>query len=215
MAKSQKWHKKQNGHQKWNYKLVTPSENVLTNAPWLKSEHRQVQPIRAMTGETEARPRRPKLRGRESWFQTDAAGCWGRAETETGKNCLEARQLPRGLHHCGIPTISGAARVGRGKASPYGWTSKNYVICVCAFIVMELLRTTRQIHCKAVEQRATFIHRQYKRDWGTSYSRPPIDPYLTSPRYKILAAPLPTILPNFIEIAWGFSFLRMRQFVHP
>jgi len=26
--------------------------------------------------------------------------------------------------------------------------------------------------------------------WGTSYSRPPIDPYLTSPCYKILAAPL-------------------------
>ena len=25
---------------------------------------------------------------------------------------------------------------------------------------------------------------------GTSYSRPPIDPYLTSPCYKILAAPL-------------------------
>ena len=38
-----------------------------------------------------------------------------------------------------------------------------------------------QIHCKAVEQRATLIHRQYNRDWGTSYSRPPIDPYLTSP----------------------------------
>ena len=46
---------------------------------------------------------------------------------------------------------------------------------------MELLRITRQIHCKAVEQRATLIHRQYGRDWGTSYSRPPIDPYLTSP----------------------------------
>ena len=47
---------------------------------------------------------------------------------------------------------------------------------------MELLRVTRQIHCKAVEQRATLIHiRQYNRDWGTSYSRPPIDPYLTSP----------------------------------
>ena len=45
---------------------------------------------------------------------------------------------------------------------------------------MELLRITRQIHCKAVEQRATLIHRQYNRDWGTSYSRPPIDPYLTS-----------------------------------
>jgi len=46
---------------------------------------------------------------------------------------------------------------------------------------MELLRITRQIHCKAVEQRATLMHRQYNRDWGTSYSRPPIDPYLTSP----------------------------------
>ena len=51
---------------------------------------------------------------------------------------------------------------------------------MCAFIVMELLRITRQIHCKAVEQRATLIHRQYNRGWGTSYSRPPIDPYLTS-----------------------------------
>jgi len=46
---------------------------------------------------------------------------------------------------------------------------------------MELLRITRQIHCKAVKQRATLIHRQYNRDWGTSYSRPPIDPYLISP----------------------------------
>ena len=46
---------------------------------------------------------------------------------------------------------------------------------------MELLRITRQIHCKAVEQRATLIHRQYNRDWGTSYSTHPIDPYLTSP----------------------------------
>ena len=46
---------------------------------------------------------------------------------------------------------------------------------------MELHRITRQIHCKAVEQRATLIHRQYNRDWGTSYSRPTIDPHLTSP----------------------------------
>ena len=46
---------------------------------------------------------------------------------------------------------------------------------------MELLRITRQIRCKAVEQTATLIHRQYNQDWGTSYSRPPIDPYLTSP----------------------------------
>ena len=48
------------------------------------------------------------------------------------------------------------------------------------------------MHYKAVEQRATLIHRQYNRDWGTSYSRPPIDSYLTftSPCYKILSAPL-------------------------
>ena len=73
-----------------------------------------------------------------------------------------------------------------GKLPLYGCTSENYVICVymCvlnAFIVMELLRITRQIHCKAVEQKATLIHRQYNRDWGTSYSRPPMDAYLTSP----------------------------------
>ena len=52
---------------------------------------------------------------------------------------------------------------------------------MCAFIFMELLSITRQIHCKAVEQRATLIHRQYNRDWGTSYSRPLIDTYLTFP----------------------------------
>ena len=28
------------------------------------------------------------------------------------------------------------------------------------------------------------IHRQYNRDWGTSYSRPSIDPYVTSPVKK-------------------------------
>ena len=75
---------------------------------------------------------------------------------------------------------------------------------------MELLRITRQIHCKAVEQRATLIHRQYNRDWGTSYSKPPIDQYLTSPCYKILAAPLLrgtscTTNPQQIEIEWSYS----------
>jgi len=49
---------------------------------------------------------------------------------------------------------------------------------------MELLLITRQIHRKAVEQRATLIHRLYNQDWGTSYSRPPIDSYLTPPCYK-------------------------------
>ena len=74
-------------------------------------------------------------------------------------------------------TVSVAPPEGKGGSfPPYGWASKNYVICVivCAFIVMKLLRITRQIHCKAVEQIATLIHRQYSRDWGTSYSRPPI-----------------------------------------
>ena len=70
---------------------------------------------------------------------------------------------------------------GRGEASPL-WVDVQKLcnMIVCAFIVMELLRITRQIHCKAVEQRATLIHRQYSRDLGTSYSRPPLDPYLTS-----------------------------------
>ena len=85
----------------------------------------------------------------------------------------------------------GAARGKGGSFLPMGERLK-IMIYVCAFIVMELLRITRQIHCTAVEQRATLINGQYNRDWGTSYSRPPIDPYLTSPCYKILAAPLAT-----------------------
>ena len=68
----------------------------------------------------------------------------------------------------------------RGKLPPPMGGRPKIMQYVCAFIVMELLRITRQIHCKAVEQRATLIHRQYNRDWGTSYSRLPIDPYLTS-----------------------------------
>ena len=89
-------------------------------------------------------------------------------------------------------TTSGAARGEGGSFPSYGWTSKNYVICVCFHCHGTSSRITRQIHCKAVEQRAPLIHRRYNRDWGTSYSRPPIDTYLTSPCYKILAAPLST-----------------------
>ena len=101
-----------------------------------------------------------------------------------------------------VDASSGAARGGWVEASPpYGWTSRHLTLCnyVCAFIVMELLRITRQIHCKAVEQRATLIHRQYNRDWGTSYSRPPIDPYLTPPPLKILAAPLDANADNNVR----------------
>ena len=58
----------------------------LTNSPpCLNSEQRQVQLTRAMTVETEARPRQraaeAKLRPRQA------------------NHCLNVRQLPRGLHH--------------------------------------------------------------------------------------------------------------------
>ena len=71
----------------------------------------------------------------------------------------------------------------RGEAPPYAWTSKNYVICVCFHC-----HETSSYHTTNTLQgrRATLIHRQYNRDWGTSYSRPPIDPYLTSPMLQNL-----------------------------
>ena len=69
---------------------------------------------------------------------------------------------------------------GRGEASPLRVDVQKLCNNVCAFIVMELLRITRQIHCKAVEQRATLIHRQYNRDWGTSYYRPHFPPVTKS-----------------------------------
>jgi len=63
------------------------------------------------------------------------------------------------------PSSQWRRKGGRGKLPPYGWTSKNYVICV---IVMELLRITRQIHRTAVEERATLIHRQHNRSVVTA-----------------------------------------------
>ena len=68
---------------------------------------------------------------------------------------------------------------------PYGWMSKNYVICVC-------------FHCRGTSSYHTTNTKPYKFPmhcskcvsfWGTSYSRPPIDPYLTPACYRILAAP--------------------------
>jgi len=66
-----------------------------------------------------------------------------------------------------------------GKLPPYGWTSKNYVICVC-------------FNCHGTSSYHTTNTKPYKFPmhcskcvsfWGTSYSRrsSPIDPYLTSP----------------------------------
>jgi len=73
---------------------------------------------------------------------------------------------------------SGVARGGRGKLPPYGWTSKNYVICV--FSLSWNFFVSHDKYIARPSSRATLIHRQYNRDWGTLYSRPPIDPYLTS-----------------------------------
>ena len=83
------------------------------------------------------------------------------------------------------PRSSGAAR---GEASPL-WVDVQKLCNVCFHC--HGTSSYHTTHCTAAEQRATLIHRQYNRDWGTSYSRPPIYPYLTSPCYKILAAPLP------------------------
>jgi len=77
----------------------------LTNSPpCLNSEQRQVQLTRAMTVETEARPRQKlRDRGRGIWFEIEARPRQRAAEAELrprpANNCLDARQLPRGLHH--------------------------------------------------------------------------------------------------------------------
>jgi len=81
-----------------------------------------------------------------------------------------------------ILSHSGAARgEGKGKLPPYGWTSKNYAICVCFHCRgTSSYHTTNTLQGRRAKSHVD-IHRQYNRDWGTSYSRPPIDPYLTSP----------------------------------
>ena len=56
---------------------------------------------------------------------------------------------------------------------------------LCTMCVLSLSWNFFVSHDKYIarpsEQTATLINRQYNRDWGTSYSRPPIYPYLTSP----------------------------------
>jgi len=84
-----------------------------------------------------------------------------------------------------------------GSFPPYGWTSKNYVICVC-------------FHCHGTSSYHTTNTLQGRRakshiDTQTIQpglgdfvlKTPYIDPYLTSPRYKILAAPLVYIMKVF------------------
>ena len=54
-------------------------------------------------------------------------------------------------------TVAPPGGKGRGSSPPMGGRPK-IMQYVCAFIVVELHRITRQIHCKAVEQRATLIY---------------------------------------------------------
>ena len=60
-----------------------------------------------------------------------------------------------------VPASVSTVVVSSGAASPL-WMDVQKLCNTCAFIAMKLLRITLQI------------------PWGTSYSRPPIDPYLTS-----------------------------------
>ena len=70
---------------------------------------------------------------------------------------------------------------GKGEASTL-WVDVQKLCNMCVLsLSCNFFTSHDKFHCKAVEQRATLIHRQYSRDWGTSYSRPPIDPYLTPP----------------------------------
>ena len=80
-----------------------------------------------------------------------------------------------------------------GEASPYGWTSKNYVICVC-------------FHChgtNTLQGRRAKSHvdaQTIQPGLGASYSRPPIEPYLTSP---LLQNPGGATAHNFTKY-WPF-----------
>jgi len=77
------------------------------------------------------------------------------------------------------PVAPSGGRVG---SFPHGWTSKNYVICVRFHCDgTSSYHTTNTLHGRRAKSHV---------DTQTSYSRPPIDPYLTSPLLQILAAPL-------------------------
>ena len=74
----------------------------------------------------------------------------------------------------------------KGEASPYGLTSKK----LCNMCVLSLPWNFFVSHDKYQTLQIPYaLHSKCVSFWGTSYSRPPIDPYLTSPLLqKILAA---------------------------
>ena len=80
------------------------------------------------------------------------------ANCQSNTNITETVAIVQSV--CVFAGSSGAAWGEGREASPL-WVDVQKLCNMCAFIVVELLRITRQIHCKAVEQRATLIHRQY------------------------------------------------------
>ena len=78
------------------------------------------------------------------------------------------------------PTLSGAARGGEGGSFPL-WVDVQKLCNMCVLSLSWNFFVSHDKYIARPSSRATLIHRQYNRDWGTSYSRPPIDPHLTSP----------------------------------
>ena len=68
----------------------------------------------------------------------------------------------------------------RGEASPL-WVDVQKLCNICVLSLSWNFFVSHDKYIAGPSSRATLIHRQYNRDWGTSYSRPPIDPYLTPP----------------------------------
>ena len=83
---------------------------------------------------------------------------------------------------------SGAARAG----SFPPWVDVQKLCSMCVLSLSWNFFVSHDKYIARPSSKEPRWHRQYNRDWGTSYSRPPIDPYLTftSPCYKILSAPL-------------------------
>jgi len=106
---------------------------------------------------------------------------------------------------------------GKGESFlPYGWTSENYVICVCFHCHRTSYYTTYTLQGRRAKSHVDT--QTIQPGLGDFVHRPPIDPYLTSPCYRILAAPLAYALAEFlfIEILAGdVSFVDLFRSILP
>ena len=111
-----------------------------------------------------------------------AASCWRRTDSRD-INCAPApRQLvDRALAgettniHCAV-----ARPGGKGGSFPL-WVDVQKLCNMCVLSLSWNFFVSHDKYIVRPSSRGTLIHRQYNRDWRTSYSRPPTDPYLTSP----------------------------------